>query len=153
MKIGPRKVVSFEYKLSDESGQEFEASDDESMKFLFGRGQILLGLEDALKGHSEGDEVIVTLPPERAYGLYDENNRHRISSKHVAGNIKRKKPGEIISVNTPSGVRNARLIKAGKFNVDIDSNHPLAGKTLRFEMTVKQVRDASQEELDHGHAH
>ena len=94
----------------------------------------------------------MTLTPERAYGLYDEANRHRISVKHVVGNIKRKRPGDIISINTPSGVRNARLIKAGKFNVDIDSNHPLAGRTLHFEMTVKEVRDASPEELGDGQA-
>ena len=79
MEIGPKKVVSFVYKLSDESGQELESADDEPMKFLFGRGQILLGLEDALKGHRAGDTVTVTLPPERAYGPYNETNRHRVS--------------------------------------------------------------------------
>ena len=145
-------MVSFSYKLKDESGQELESSENDPITFLYGRGQILLGLEDALKGHSVGDEVDVTLTPERAYGLYDEANRHRISVKHVVGNIKRKRPGDIISINTPSGVRNARLIKAGKFNVDIDSNHPLAGRTLHFEMTVKEVRDASPEELGDGQA-
>ena len=145
-------MVSFSYKLKDESGQELESSENDPIKFLYGRGQILLGLEDALKGHSVGDEVVVTLTPERAYGLYDEANGHRISVKHVVGNIKRKRPGDIISINTPSGVRNARLIKAGKFNVDIDSNHPLAGRTLHFEMTVKEVRDASPEELGYGQA-
>ena len=145
-------MVSFSYKLKDESGQELESSENDPIKFLYGRGQILLGLEDALKGHSVGDEVVVTLTPERAYGLYDEANRHRISVKHVVGNIKLKRPGDIISINTPSGVRNARLIKAGKFNVDIDSNHPLAGRTLHFEMTVKEVRDASPEELGYGQA-
>ncbi|MEM7363505.1 MAG: peptidylprolyl isomerase [Pseudomonadota bacterium] len=150
MVIGPKKVVSFLYRLSDESGQELESGHDKPMTFLFGRGQILIGLEDALKGHQEGDTVSVTLPPERAYGTYDETHRHRISVKHVIGNIKRIRPGEIVSINTPSGVRNARLIKAGRFNVDIDSNHPLAGKTLRFEMTVTAVRDALKEELLHG---
>ena len=59
-------MVSFSYKLKDESGQELESSENDPIKFLYGRGQILLGLEDALKGHSVGDEVVVTLTPERA---------------------------------------------------------------------------------------
>ncbi|MDX1450991.1 MAG: peptidylprolyl isomerase, partial [Oleiphilaceae bacterium] len=76
--------------------------------------------------------------------------------KHLVGDKKqlaRLKPGMIVAINTEDGPRQVMVLKAGKFNVDVDLNHPLAGKTLTFNVTVDGVREASEEEVAHGHAH
>ena len=73
--------------------------------------------------------------------------------KHLVNAPKRLQPGMIVSVNTDQGAVPATIIKVGKFNVDIDTNHPMAGQHVRFELQVLDVRDATAEEIDHGHAH
>jgi FKBP-type peptidyl-prolyl cis-trans isomerase SlyD len=104
-------------------------------------------------GKSAGDKFQVTLPPEKAYGKRVENAQHRVPIKHLIKAPKKMLPGQIVYLNTKDGTRNARIIKVGKFNVDVDSNHPFAGQTLSFDVDIIDVRQASREELSHGHAH
>ena len=93
-----------------------------------------------------------TVPPELAYGAHDPNGIQRVPIKHLAtrGKIV---PGQMVAINTRQGVRHARAVKVGHFNVDLDLNHPLAGKTLVFDIEIVDVRAATKEELEHGHAH
>jgi FKBP-type peptidyl-prolyl cis-trans isomerase SlyD len=110
-------------------------------------------LEKALEGKTSGDELEVTLEPKDAYGERIEGRIQRVPIKHLANIPKRIRPGMAVQVNTENGVRSATVLKAGKFNVDVDTNHPLAGKALTFKITIVDLRDATADEIAHGHAH
>lgn len=154
MKIAQDTVATISYKLSEEGGALLEQSDEGiPMAYLHGHKNILAGLEEALEGHEEGDEVSVTLAPEQAYGAVQPNAVQKVPVKHLVGKYKRLLPGMLVKVNTERGTRDARIVKAGKFMVQIDTNHPFAGKTLTFNVVVRDVREATPEEMSHGHAH
>lgn len=153
MKISPHSVVAFHYTLFNETGEAIETSrDGEPSLCLIGANNILPGLEKAMLGKQAGDEIDVTLEPHLAYGLYQENRKDRIAAKYLK-HEKKLHPGKVVRINTDKGVQTATVIKVGKFSVDIDSNHPLAGQTIRFEVEITEVREASSEERAHGHAH
>ena len=157
MQISADKVVSFHYNLTDVDGTLLETSyDTEPTLYLHGHQNILVGLENELEGKAVGDKIQVTLAPGQAYGERKEGAVQRVPIKHLHNHaaVKNKlKPGSRVSVNTQHGPWEAVVLKVGKFNVDIDSNHPLAGKTLSFEIEVHSIREATSEELAHGHAH
>lgn len=154
MKIAKDKVVSIHYKLSEEGGKELENNRDSlPMTYLHGHDNLLNALEPKLEGLEKGATLSVTLQAHEAYGNRNENAAQRVPIKHLVGKYKRLLPGMIVRVNTNHGVRNASVLKAGKFNVDLDMNHPLAGKNLVFDIEVVDVREATEEEIQHGHAH
>ena len=153
MQISKNKVVGFHYRLYEgEDLLEDSYTDERPMLYLHGRGGILEALESEMDGKSTGDKLDVTLPPEKAYGMRNQNAFERIPVKYLIGNKKPRK-GQIVQVNTQHGPREVVVMKVGRFNVDVDTNHPLAGKTLRFDIEITEVRDATEEELNHGHAH
>lgn len=153
MMISNDTVVTFHYQLKHEQGELIESSEKrDPMAVLIGHRNILPGLEEAMQGKAVADKFSVTLPPEKAYGMRREGSTQRIPLKHVLTKGKLL-PGQSIVINTEQGGRNVTLVKAGKFNVDIDTNHPLAGKTLVFDIAIVDVRAASAEEIAHGHAH
>lgn len=153
MSIEKNKVVTFNYRLNEPGLEVFEDSrDTEPAVYLHGHNGMMPGLEKALTGKEQGDVVSVTLPPEEAYGLRTEAEPQRVPLKYVITKGKLK-PGMAIQLNSKDGPRDATVVKVGRFNVDIDSNHPLAGKTLEFELEVMNVRDASEEETSHRHVH
>ena len=153
MVVGNKSVVSFHYTLTNEQGAELESSRDrQPMTYLHGAHNILPGLEKAMAGKSAGDRLQVTLPPAEAYGERDPTRLRRIPAKHFR-NPRRMQPGDRISLQTQQGSMPAVVVKVGRFNVDVDTNHPLAGETLTFDVEITEVRDASAEEIAHGHAH
>ncbi len=153
MTIQDKKVVSFHYTLTNQDGEQMETTrDKEPMTYLHGAKNIIPGLESAMAGKSVGDEFQVTLEPADAYGEKKEANIQRISSKHFRF-PKKLKPGQIVSLQTRKGPVQVTIVKVGRFNVDVDSNHPLAGQALTFDVEVSTVRDATEEEISHGHAH
>jgi FKBP-type peptidyl-prolyl cis-trans isomerase SlyD len=87
-----------------------------------------------------------------AYGERRENRIQRIPSKHFR-NAGKLRPGQWVSIQTRSGAVQAAVVKVGRFNVDVDTNHPLAGQSLTFDVEVMSVRDATPEEISHGHVH
>jgi FKBP-type peptidyl-prolyl cis-trans isomerase SlyD len=157
MQIDQKKVVRFHYRLADEQGQEIENSyDADPVMYMHGHKNIVVGLEKAMEGKTAGDQFSVTVEPAEGYGERHPNSQQRIPIKHLIGNNKSKvklQPGMVVSVETDEGPRQVTIIKAGKFTADVDSNHPLAGKTLIFNVEVVDVREATEEELAHGHAH
>lgn len=161
MQITKDKVVTFHYSLKDADGQTMESSNDsDPMAYLHGHGHghgnIIAGLEAAMEGKQANETLSVTLAPKDAYGERVENAIQRVPLKHLHGDKKqlaRLKAGDVAHINTEQGARQVIVVKAGKFNVDVDTNHPLAGKTLTFDIEVTDVRDATAEEIAHGHAH
>jgi FKBP-type peptidyl-prolyl cis-trans isomerase SlyD len=153
MTIDADKVVTFHYSLRDEQNTLIESSEGKDpVIYMHGHGNIVPGLEREMAGKHGGDKFTATVPPEGAYGLHDPNAVQRVPLKHLATRGKLV-PGQLVGVNTNQGTRHARVVKVGHFNVDLDLNHPLAGKTLVFDIEVVDVRAATQEELQHGHAH
>ncbi len=153
MDITDNTVVYFHYTLTNESGETVETSlDGEPSAYLHGAGNILAGVEQALTGKAAGDKVEVTLPPEQAYGPKQPDRVQRVPVKHLIFKGKLR-PGLTVQVNTADGRRPATVVKAGKFSADIDTNHPLAGQTLTFNIEVVELREASADELAHRHVH
>lgn len=153
IKIAADKVVTFHYSMRDAEGSFAESSDGKSpIVYMHGHGNIVPGLESELEGKTAGEKLAVTVPPEQAYGLREEGAVQRVPIKHLA-NRGRLVEGQMVAVNTEHGMRQAKVLKVGHFNVDLDWNHPLAGKTLMFEIDIVDVRAATGEEIAHGHAH
>ena len=153
LKIGADSVVTFHYTLKDGDGADIESSvGKDPVIYMHGHANIVPGLEQEMFGRQRGDTFSATVAPEQAYGLHDPNGVQRVPIKHLAtrGKIV---PGQMVAVNTRQGIRHARAVKVGHFNVDLDVNHPLAGKTLVFDIEIVDVRAATKEELEHGHAH
>jgi FKBP-type peptidyl-prolyl cis-trans isomerase SlyD len=153
MTIEKNTVVSFHYRLS-EGGNELENSyDGQPLLVLIGQGGLIPGLEKALIGKSQGDKFEVAVAPEDAYGQRAERELMRVPIKHLLGKPKKIKKGQVVYMNTKEGERTAVAVKVGKFNVDVDTNHPFAGKTLDFAIEILETREASENEIQHGHAH
>lgn len=153
MQIANNSVVSFHYTLKNAQGDELENNrQDAPSLYLHGANNIITGLENAMAGKSAGDSFEVTLTAEQAYGPRQDNMQQRIPAKYLKHEGKLK-VGQPVSFNTDKGKRNGTVIKVGKFSVDIDTNHPLAGQTLLFAIEITDVREATAEEIQHGHAH
>ncbi len=154
MQIEKDKVVSIIYQLRDAAGEQLEDTEDGiPLAYLHGHNNLLPALEKALEGKKTGDKLELTLSPEEAYGEIREGAVQRVPIKHLLGNTKRLKAGMVVRVNTEQGQVTGTAVKVGKFMVDVDLNHPFAGKTLTFEVEVVKVRDATESEIAHGHAH
>ena len=153
MVIKADKVVTFHYRLSEFGGKILENSHrGQPIVYLHGHRGMIPALEGALEGRAVGDQFSTTLKPEEAYGEHREGKQQRVPIKHLVKKG-RLKPGMVVKLKTKEGSRDVTLVKVGKFNVDVDTNHPLAGKTLTFEVDVIDIRDASSEESAHGHVH
>jgi FKBP-type peptidyl-prolyl cis-trans isomerase SlyD len=154
MNIENRKVVSFHYTLKNDQGEEIESSQErgQPMVYLHGAGNIIPGLEKAMRGKVAGDQFEVTVEPAEAYGERNDSAVQRISAKHF-GAGQRLEPGQLVMLNTQQGPRQVTVLKVGRFNIDVDANHPLAGQSLTFDVEVTDVRDATAEEISHGHVH
>lgn len=153
MKIEKNSVVSFHYRLSEQGGAELENSyDGDPSLYLHGARNILPALEKALAGLSVGDSKTVDLAAAQAYGERQEGRVQRIPAKYLK-HEGRMKPGQIVRFRDDRGVQQATVLKVGKFSVDVDTNHPLAGKNLSFAIEIMDIREASAEEISHGHAH
>lgn len=157
MLIEADKVVTFHYRMSEPGQTVLEDSHNgQPVVYLHGHNGMLGGLEEALAGKKAGDRFEVTLSPEQAYGLRRDDSVQRVSVKHVInpGHKKVKyQPGMVVQLNTTRGPQEAVVIKAGLKTIDVDTNHPLAGKTLVFDIDVVDVRTATSEEIAHRHAH
>lgn len=154
MSIKKDTVVTMYYSLKDENGIELENNyDSEPMAYLHGHKNIFTALEAGLEGLNIDDQKQVTLEAKDAYGERRDNAAQKIPVKHLLGKPKKLRPGQLVKVNTERGVVDGRVIKAGKFMVEVDFNHPLAGLSLCFDVKIADVRDATQEEISHGHAH
>tara|TARA_B100000767_G_scaffold275701_1_gene314451 strand:+ start:5764 stop:6249 length:486 start_codon:yes stop_codon:yes gene_type:complete len=154
MKIAVNSVATFSYILKDSTGVELERSNpEEPMAYLHGHHGIMFALEQALEGGEVGEKIDVELTAAQAYGPRLEDSIKRVPIKHLASKPKKLVVGAIVKVNTRDGAKDATVIKVGKFNVDLDINHPLAGQALNFSIAIHDVREATAEEIAHGHAH
>ena len=152
MKIEDNRVVRFHYTVSEAGQGQLESSRDiEPVSALIGHGNLIAGLEDAMKDRESGDRFEVTLTPDQAYGERREAMVQRVPRKHFKG--ARLAPGMQVTLPTDQGPRTMTVKKVGISVVDVDLNHPMAGKTLAFDVEIVDVREASAEEIAHKHVH
>ena len=152
MKIEKDRVVQFHYAVSEQGAAPVESSEGgEPLAILAGHGNIIPGLEKAMEGHEAGDKFAVDVPAADAYGEKREGLTQRVPKKHFGG--QRLEPGMQVVLNTNFGPRAVTIEKVGMSVVDVDLNHPMAGKDLHFDIEIVEVREASAEELEHGHVH
>lgn len=149
-----RTVVRFHYAVGEVGQPAFESSRTagEPIAALLGASNIIPGLEQALEGRSAGEQFEVTVPAALAYGERQEGMVQRVAKKHIPKGIPLA-VGQTLLVNTQQGQRRATITKVGMSVIDLDLNHPLAGRDLHFNIEVVEVRAASNEEIAHGHAH
>jgi len=152
MQIGAKKAVTFHYSLRDDEGNVLDSSEGRApMTYLHGEGNIVPGLEKALEGKQSGDDVKATVPPSEGYGVRNEENVFNVPRRKLPeGKIE---PGMTLQMRTEQGPVMATVKSLKGDYVTIDANHPLADMTLHFEVKVVDVRDATAEELEHGHIH
>ena len=161
LSIANNHAVEFHYRLYEQGqSKPLETSyEDTSIEYLhtdqLTKQTILPGLHKALTGRQAGDELTVELTATEAYGLRHEDLVQRVPIKHLQGpkQLKQWQPGMLAQVQTDRGLRQVIVTKVGRFMADVDMNHPLAGKDLRFEIEVLKVRPASNSEIAHGHVH
>lgn len=147
------KVVSIDYTLKNSDGQILDTSEGrEPLAYLHGAGNIIPGLESALEGKSAGDQVTAVIEPEQAYGLRDNNQVGKVARSDLQG-VGDISVGTQLQAQTPEGPRIVVVTDMDEESVTIDANHPLAGETLHFDVTVSDVREATTAEVEHGHAH
>jgi FKBP-type peptidyl-prolyl cis-trans isomerase SlyD len=158
MRAEKNSVVSFHYSVRDAADVAAEPYDDsrkrgEPMLALLGHGQLVPGVEKVLTGREAGEKFEVDIAPEEAYGEYQQGLLQRVPKKYFQ-DAQKLKPGMTTVLQTKDGgQRMVTIHKVGMSSIDVDHNHPLAGKTLHFDIEITDVRAAAPEELQHGHAH
>lgn len=153
MQIQPNSVVTLHYTLKDNEGNVIDQSEDGSFLYLHGAMNIIPGLEKELTGKSAGDELTVKVSPEEGYGQRDESRIQEVP-KEMFQNADEVQVGVQFHAQSPDGQAIVVTVVEVKDDaVVIDANHALAGVELNFEVKVVDVREASEEEIAHGHVH
>jgi FKBP-type peptidyl-prolyl cis-trans isomerase SlyD len=155
MKIEKNKVVGIHYTLKDNEGNVIDTSEGrEPLNYLHGRGNLIPGLEDELKGKALNDNIKVSIEPEKAYGQYEKDMVFEVGRSSFSDpdkiEVGMQVQGQIAEGESP---RLLTVIEIKDDKVILDANHPLAGQTLNFDVQVVELRDATKEEIDHGHVH
>ncbi len=153
MPIAKDSVVSMHYTLKDDAGEVIDSSaSGEPLTYMQGQGNIIPGLEKALEGKNVGDKVSVRVPPEEGYGEYSKDLVQQVPRRALKG-ISNIRVGMQLHAQTEQGPRAVTVTHIQSDMVTIDGNHALAGKALNFDVEITEVRDATEEELSHGHVH
>ena len=155
MQIAEKCVVSIQYKLSDDEGEVLDSSEDgEPLVYLHGADNIIPGLEKELTGKQVGDSLKVTIQPEEGYGAVNEEMIQTVERSAFEG-VDKIEPGMRFEAASEEEGETQLIVvvEVTDDEVTVDGNHPLAGEVLHFEVTVDEVREATEEELTHGHAH
>lgn len=153
MQIGKNNVVTIHYTLKDDSGNLMESSEGGApMAYLHGASNIIPGLEAALEGRSVGDDVSVRIAPEEAYGVRDDSKTQAVP-REMFGEQEVNVGAQFHAQSPDGGHITVTVVEVADEEITVDANHPLAGMHLNFDVTVVEIRDATEEELEHGHVH
>jgi FKBP-type peptidyl-prolyl cis-trans isomerase SlyD len=151
--IQKNHVVSIDYTLKNDEGNVLDTSSGGSpLTYLHGAGALIPGMENALEGKTEGDDFTISIAPAEAYGNHDQNLLHKIDRKELAHlpDLELGMELEVMADNDPLVMT---IVELSDDLVVLDGNHPLAGQTLNFDIQVRNVREASADEISHGHVH
>ena len=150
MEIAANRVATIHYTLTDDDGQVIDRSPQERpLSYLHGVGNIVPGLEQALEGKAPGDSLKVDVAPEQGYGQRNDALVQQVPREAFQG-VDKVEPGMQFRAQTQGGPLLVTVVEVGDAQVQIDGNHPLAGRNLHFEVEVADVRDASEQEKQVG---
>ena len=154
MNVAPDKVVLIHYTLKNDAGGVIDSSSGgDPLAYIHGQGNIIPGLEKALLGKQQGDKVSVKVDPAEGYGVRDDALVQQVPRRSFGG-VPDIKPGMQFHAQTGHGHTRVVTVTAIKGDmVIVDGNHPLAGENLNFDVEIAEVRDATEEEMAHGHVH
>jgi FKBP-type peptidyl-prolyl cis-trans isomerase SlyD len=154
MLVAQDKVVLIHYTLTDDTGKVLDSSSGgEPLAYLHGQGNIIPGLEKALEGKQAGDKLNVRVEPSEGYGVRDDSLVQQVPRRSF-GSVATLEPGMQFHAQSSQGhTRVVTVTRVQGDMVTVDGNHPLAGEVLTFDVEVAEVRDATGEELEHGHVH
>lgn len=153
MQIADRCVAYFHYTLTNDAGEVLDSSNGrEPLPYLHGKGNIVPGLEKALAGKKAGDKLDVVVAPEEGYGPHIDSLVQVVPKSAFQG-VENLEPGMQFQAESNMGPVSVVVTNVDGENVTVDGNHPLAGETLHFSVEITQVRDATVEEVMHGHVH
>ena len=154
MQVSEQKVVTMNYEVADDQGQLIDRSEEgDPLAYIHGNGQLIPGLETALEGRGKGDKVAVDVPPEQGYGERDEEGVQTVARNQFDDSVEIEVGMQFEAQDDDEEHQIVTVVAVDGENITLDTNHPLAGKSLRFEVEILDVRDASAEELSHGHVH
>jgi len=154
MKIDKNHVVSLHYTLKNDQGETLDSSaGGDPLTYLHGAMGIIPGLEKELLGKAVGDHFSVVIKPEDAYGEISEELIDDVPRASF-GEIDKIEVGMQFQAGDPEGNTRIVTVKAvSEESITVDANHPLAGQVLNFDVTIEDIRPATQEEIEHGHPH
>jgi FKBP-type peptidyl-prolyl cis-trans isomerase SlyD len=153
MKITSNKVAIIHYAVSDSEDTLIDSSyDHKPLAVIHGTGFLIPGLEEALEGHETGDKFTVSVPPESGYGERFDDYVQTVP-KEMFADIEDLEVGAQLRATTDDGEQTVIVVDMTEDTITVDGNHPLAGIELKFEVDVIEVRDATADELEHGHVH
>lgn len=150
--IANNQVVSFNYTLTNAEGETLDQSKGEPLVYLHGAANIIPGLEKALEGKTTGDKFVITIPAAEAYGEYNPELVQQVPAQMFQG-VENIEAGMQFQAQTDDGVQIVTVKSVEGETVVVDANFPLAGQDLTFDVDVVDVREATAEELEHGHVH
>jgi FKBP-type peptidyl-prolyl cis-trans isomerase SlyD len=152
MQISAQKVVSIHYTLTDNDGNVLDTSSNgEPLKYIQGIGALIAGMEEGLEGKAKGDKLQLKIAPEKGYGIHQPEMIQQVPMSAFGGQMV--SPGMQFEAGTEEQRFIVTVTDVNDEFATIDGNHPLAGVELNFDVEVLEVREASEEELDHGHVH
>ncbi|MBX7150883.1 peptidylprolyl isomerase [bacterium] len=153
MQVAKNTVVTIDYTLTNDDGEILDTSKGhEPLSYIQGIGNIITGLETAMEGRVAGDIFKVSIPPEDAYGIWEESLM-QVVPMSAFGDMEGVEIGNQFQIQTAEGPRVMTVVEVTDDEVTLDGNHPLADMTLNFDVAVVNVRPATAEELSHGHVH
>ena len=153
MQVAKNTVVSIDYTLTDEAGAVLDSSQGQApLAYIHGAGNIIPGLEEALEGKQAGEQVTVSVTPEKGYGARNEAMTQKVP-RNMFDTRQEIKPGMRFHAQSEQGTHTVTVTAVDEENVTVDGNHPLAGKVLNFDVNIVEVRAATEDELSHGHVH
>ncbi len=153
MQISDKMVVTIDYTLKDDNGTVLDTSTEGNFAYLHGANNIIPGLENALTGKSAGDEVDVSVSPAEGYGEHNETMIQAVP-RDMFDSEQEIQVGMQFHAESPEGEMIVVTVTDVEGNdVTVDGNHPLAGVNLNFGVKIVDIREASEEEIEHGHVH
>ena len=153
MNVEKNSVVSFYYTLKNDGGDVIDTNENgEVLSYIHGTGAIVPGLENAMEGKSAGDAFTAEVVPAEGYGEYDDALIFSVPMENFR-DPESVEVGMGVEVQSQDGGRILQVKEIDGQTVFLDGNHPLAGETLHFDITISEIRNATDEELEHGHVH
>ena len=153
MEIGENKVVQMHYTLKNDKGEVLDTSEGQDpLTYMHAEGAIIPGLFQAITGKKVGEKVSVVVKPQDGYGDKDDSMVKQVPIESFKG-MDDMAVGVKVEAETDDGIQIATITEIREKEVTIDLNHPLAGVTLHFHVEITDIREATEEEVSHGHVH